>query len=368
MLLADLVPAMLLGPLFGAACDRWSRRRCVVVADVLRAIAFVGIAMVDSFAAMVAFAALAGIGTAIYGPAVLAGLPSLVSERRLPAATSIYGTLDELGWTVGPLLAAGVLIFATPESLTIANGLTFAVSAVLLARLPFGAKPAAKQSGREKSPSLIREAGDGLRALADMPAIRTIMLTSSGLLMFAGGLNVGELFLATDELGAGRSGYAVLLAVFGLGVAAGSLAGSRGGVPSALKARYLWGMLLAGFAFLASGLAPSYPVAVVAFTLGGVGNGLVIVHERLLLQTTVPDGLMGRVFGIRDTLQCWGFAPGFLGAGALAVLVGPRVLFVVAGAGALLMWLVAAIALRHAWNDQAVDIPARALRPALVEA
>ena len=367
VLLADLVPAMLLGPLFGAAADRWSRRRCAVIADLVRAIAFIGIVLVGSFEAMVAFAALAGIGTALYSPAMLAGLPSLVSEERLPAATSLYGALDELGWTVGPLLAGATLFFAAPETLMLANGLTFAVSALLLARLPFGARRVNSTSGQEKSPSLVREAGDGLRALSELPAIRTMMFASSGLLLFAGGLNVGELFLATDSLGAGHSGYAVLLAVFGLGVGAGSLAGSRGGSPAELKSRYLFGMFLAGASFLASGLAPTYVMALVAFALGGVGNGLVIVHERLLVQAVVPDELLGRVFGVRDTLQCWGFAPGFVGAGALAALVGPRPLFVIAGAGALLIWVAAAVALRNAWRS---DVPATSvaqIRPALAE-
>ena len=367
VLLADLVPAMLLGPLFGAAADRWSRRRCAVIADLVRAVAFVGIALVGNFEAMVAFAVLAGVGTGLYGPAVLAGLPSLVSERRLPAATSLYGALDELGWTLGPLLAGAALLVAGPESLMVANGLTFAVSALLLARLPFGARRDNPTSGREESPSLVREAGDGLRALSKMPAIRTVMLASSGLLLFAGGLNVGELFLATDELGAGHSGYAVLLAVFGLGVGAGSLAGSQGGDPGDLKARYLWGMLLAGTSFVACGLAPTYSLAVAAFALGGFGNGLVIVHERLLVQAAVPDEMLGRMFGVRDTLQSWGFAPGFVGAGALAVLLGPRALFLIAGAGALLIWAVAAIALRNAWRPEMPAAPTARVRPALAE-
>src|SRR5688572_11547246 len=30
ILVADLLPAMLLGPVFGAVADRWSRRRCMV--------------------------------------------------------------------------------------------------------------------------------------------------------------------------------------------------------------------------------------------------------------------------------------------------------------------------------------------------
>src|SRR5947209_4961102 len=49
VLLADFVPAMFLAPFFGAAADRWSRRWCAVSADIIRAGAFGGIALVDSF-------------------------------------------------------------------------------------------------------------------------------------------------------------------------------------------------------------------------------------------------------------------------------------------------------------------------------
>src|SRR5918992_3921292 len=50
VLLADFLPAMVLGPVFGAAADRWSRRACAIASDVARAVAFIGIAVVDSFA------------------------------------------------------------------------------------------------------------------------------------------------------------------------------------------------------------------------------------------------------------------------------------------------------------------------------
>jgi hypothetical protein len=90
-------------------------------------------------------------------------------------------------------------------------------------------------------------------------------------------------------------------------------------------------------------------LALVAFAAGGVGNGLVIVHERLLFQALVPEGLLGRVYSLKDTLQSWAFAPGFAGAGLLASLLGPRALFLIAGAGALGVWGLATVALRRAW-------------------
>jgi len=41
VLMADFIPAMLLGPVFGAMADRWSRRRIAVLSDLIRAAAFI---------------------------------------------------------------------------------------------------------------------------------------------------------------------------------------------------------------------------------------------------------------------------------------------------------------------------------------
>src|SRR4051794_33226355 len=99
VLLADFVPSMLVGPLLGAVVDRWSRLWCAVVADVVRAAAFVGIAVVGSFEATVALAVLAGVGTALFRPAALAGLPSIVGRDRSAAGTALYGAIADFGLT-----------------------------------------------------------------------------------------------------------------------------------------------------------------------------------------------------------------------------------------------------------------------------
>ncbi len=356
ILLADMVPPMVLGPFCGAAADRWSRRRCAVVADAVRAVAFVGIALIGGFVPMLALALLAGTGTALFRPAILAGLPGLVDERRLPAATSLYGALDDFGHTLGPVLAAGLLLLAAPETAMLANGATFVISAVVLARIPLGDAPTSENEPRT---SLLRETREGLRAAASSRCLRCLIAASSSILLFAGLFNVGELLLAKDTLGAGSSGYSVLVAVFGVGVVAGSLAGSKGGSVNEIGSRYLAGLLLVAVAFIACGLAPGYGAALAAFAACGVGNGLVMVHERLLLQQLVPDRLMGRVFGVKDALASWAFGAGFVGAGVLLPLIDTRALFVLAGAGVLVVWCVASLALRPVWNTgRAVPAPA----------
>jgi MFS family permease len=356
VLLAELVPAMLLGPLFGAAADRWSRRRCMIAADVVRAIAFLGIALVDGFALTFALALLAGVGTGLFTPAALAAVPSLVRPSRLPAATALYGAITDLGFIAGPAVAAVVLLVAGPEAILLANAVTFAVSALVLVRLRFGAAPL-KEQAEDVQPGLLLEARDGLRALAGMVGVRAVVLASGAMLLFAGLFNVAELPFATDELGAEDAGFAILAAVYGLGFVAGSLSGSRGGAPAVLKRRFLGGLGIVGVGFVTCGLAPSFATALPAFALAGVGNGLILVYERLLIQTTVPDQVMARVFGAKDGLTAWAFAAAFLVAGGLIEGLGVRAVLVLAGLGGLLVWIISSVLLRGAWSEPGAREP-----------
>ena len=350
ILLADFVPAMLLGPVFGAAADRWSRRNCLIISDLIRGTAFLGIALVDSFTATVALALLAGTGTGLFNPAALAAIPSLVKPERLPAATALYGAITDLGFIAGPALAGLLLLFGGPDVILYANTATFALSAIVLSRLPFGAAPHVEEDEAASRPGLLREAREGVSVIAGMVGVRAVILASGAMLLFAGLFNVAELPFAKEEIDAGAAGFGALSAVYGLGFVGGSLSGSRGGDPAVLKRRFLGGLALVGAGFIACGVAPGFAAALPAFALAGIGNGLILVYERLIIQTTVDDSVMARTFGVRDGLSAWGFAAAFLAAGGLIEALGVRTVLVVAGVGGLLVWALSSFVLRHTWE------------------
>ena len=347
VLLADVIPGMLLGPVFGAVADRWSRRTCVIVADLVRVAAFAGLVLADDFVLTVCFALLAGVGTALFQPASLAALPGLVTPARLPAATSLYGVLMDVGFVAGPAIAAVFMLAGGPEAVLVANAVTFAVSALLLASIRFG-EVHARDETEAAHPSLVRDVRDGLTAAARIPGLRVLLLASASALFFGGLFNVAELLLATDELGASEAGFSILVAIYGLGFVGGSVAGARGGTMRLLRRRYLAGLLLAALGTGASGLAPSPAVAGLCFIGAGYGAGLLLVHERLLIQQMVPDELGGRIFGMRDALTAWAWAIAFVAAPILLNWLGTRATVVLAGCGAFAVWLVAALILRRA--------------------
>jgi MFS family permease len=348
VLLADFLPTMLLGPVFGAAADRWSRRKCMIVSDVVRAVAFVGIAVVDSYFATLALALLAGGGTGLFTPAALAALPSVSRPERAPAATALYGVTADIGFTIGPAMAAVGLLIAGPHDVALVNGLTFAISALILVRLPFGEVAAGVETSAAGGLRLLREAREGLQVLATTPGARVVIAGSSAALFFGGLFNVAELPFATTEIGAGGVGFSVLATAFGVGFMVGSVSGSTGGTVQRLRRRFILGLILNGLAVLACAAAPTMPVAVFAFALAGLGNGMYLVHERLFLQHTVPERFLARAYGAKDALASWGFGTAFLAAGGLLAMSDPRTVFWLAGSGALVAAGVTAVILQRA--------------------
>ena len=302
--------------------------------------------LVDGFLATFLLALLAGVGTGLFTPAALAALPSLVEERRLPAATSLFGAIADFGFIAGPASAAAVLLLGGPETILAANAITFGLSALALAMLRFGEAPAAEELEGPR-PTLLREARDGLVATAGMAGLRVILVASGAALLFGAIFNVGQPLLAQDELGSSDAGFAVLVTAYGLGFIAGTLSGSKGGQVNLLRRRYLAGAFLMALGFATSGLAPSVAVAAFTFLAAGYGNGMLLVYERLLIQALVPDALSGRVFGIRDAITAWAFAAGFLAGPLLLDAVGTRAMITAAGACGLLVWLATTIALRR---------------------
>lgn len=352
VLAADLLPTMLLGPLFGAIADRFSRKSCVIVADVVRAGAFAGIALVDDFAATVVFATIAGLGTGLFRPAAIAAVPRLVGSQRIAAATAVFGAVEDVGFTLGPALAAGLMLVVSPGGVMTLNAVTFGLSALILVRVRFGTAeaPVERAPGGQVMVSLIREAREGMAAAAATPGLRAVLVASSATLLFCGAFNVAELLLAKDELGVGGSGFSLLVMVFGFGFLGGTLSGSQGGALNDLKRAYIAGLVVLAAGFVGSALAPTIFVATLTFAAAGFGNGLVLVHERLIIQAVIPDGLVARIYGVKDALTAWAFGLAFAGTGALLELFGVRPVLLAAGLGSAVVAASAAVVLASVWK------------------
>jgi MFS family permease len=206
------------------------------------------------------------------------------------------------------------------------NAATFAVSALLVAGLRV--RTCAPEPGEG-------EARVRLRAVLADRAVRGLIGASGVVTLAAATMNVAELVLADRDLGAGASGYALLVSVYGAGLAAGSLLAGRGGDE---RRRHVAGIACLGLGMVATALAPVLAAALVTFAVTGLGNGLFIVSNRVLLQRRVPERFHARAFGFLDAGDSWGFGAAVLAGGALATALGGRAVFALGGVALLALF------------------------------
>jgi MFS family permease len=358
VLLGEFLPGIVLAPLFGSLADRISRRRLAVCADLLRALCFVALAIVPSFAATVALALLAGVGTALFRPAINAALPGMVPPERRSQLTAIFYASVNSGLMLGPALAAGLLLITTAPVVLVLNAVSFVVSAGLLAGVDLGPSTSGESADddAETRATVWADTREGARAAAAMPGVPVLIGVGALVVLTGAMFNVLAPLFATGPLHAGGSGYSVLMALYGLGMVAGSWTNARMGSDiEDLRRRWLVGIALSGMAMAVAALAPNLPLALMAFTLIGLGENLLVGPETRLMQEMVTERMLGRVFGLKDVLENIAFVAAFLGAGALVSLAGVRPVFVGAGLVTIALAAVGAVAFR---TRRAVGVPA----------
>jgi MFS family permease len=344
VLIPDLLPAILMGPLFGALVDRIGWRVCAIASDLLRMVAFTLVAFAHTLPWLVVGAALAGTGAALFAPAALSGVSRLAPGERRPAALGLFGALDDLGLTAGPAIAAGLLAFVPPAALLGANAASFAFSAVLLTSVG----PRGRSTERVVYRSLWTDLRVGLKMLGGRAEIRLLLASSTAAVLFAGVTNVGEVLLARDVLGTSASGLAALVTATGVGTILGSLA-ARFKSTWEWRRAYLAGLTCMAFDLLLCSISSSLWLVLAVFALGGFGNGFALVHDRLLLGAAVPDALHGRVFALQKALTSLAFAGSFIGASVLISVGGVQATFALAAAGMLGVIAMSSPRLRTAW-------------------
>ena len=327
LLIADFLPAILIGIAASSLVDRLPRRRLMIASDLVRVGIFAALPFADDPAAIVALAAAAGFATGFFRPALYAGLPNLLPEEDLPHANSLLQTIENVAWAVGPVLG-GVLVAATgPDAAYWINAVTFLVSAALLAGIPDRLLQSVQAVGRGYWTDLT----DGFKLVMDSRALLTVLAAWNVVMLATAGANVAEVVLAKDTFDAGDFGYGLLVGVTGVGLALGSLLAGSQLEHRALATVYATSIALVAVGMVGAAAAPNVWVAAVCVAVAGVGNGAAVVCNALLVQRGAPDQLRGRAFTLLMSSNYVVLGIGMIAAGPLTNALGARMVWAIAG-------------------------------------
>jgi MFS family permease len=356
VLLADRVPRMVLAPLAGVLADRISRRACLIVADVLRAGALLGLVLISSFPVTIVMAGILGCGTALYRPVVEASLPVIAKGRDGAAgAVTSRWTVIVIGELLGWGLAGAMLLIWSPSGVLLFDAATFAISISILTQITTLDRPAEGAPVLAEDPaSTVTMLLEGARATREIPGILVLFVTVLSAILAGGLMNVGDPLLAKNVLQAGNAGFGALKAAIGVGLVLGTaLSGPRGRSVGSMRNSYFRALALAAVGIILMAVAPNLSVAVVGSVILGAGNGLAVARHLQLVQLTVPERLLGRINGLLNAAEAGAFVVAFSLGGAAIVLLGVRATFGLSAAGLVIASLVGFLRMRGV--DDAAD-------------
>jgi hypothetical protein len=249
---------------------------------------------------------------------------ALEAERRANAAINIGFAIT---FTLGPALAGPtVSAFGVPTALLI-DVASFLVCGAMLIDLTPHVEDADASSVRAR----LRAGWDHITKAS---TLRRLLLVQAVALVFFEFSPPIEVAYAKTTLHAGDGGYGLLLGVWGLGAALGSVVFARS-IRRSLGVLLSASTLAIGVAYLGWAVAPSLVLACAAGLIGGIGNGVQWAALISAVQRLTPERLHAQLMGAVESIGAISPGIGYALGGGIAAAGSPRTALLIAGMGAM---------------------------------
>lgn len=311
LFLARFLPLFFVSPLAGVIADRFSRRRILIVSDLLRAVTVAGFLFIRSSEQIWLLYLLIVLQfclSAFFTPARTAVIANIVPAKDLVTANALdsftWSTMLAMGALLGGIVAA---VFGTNTAFVL-DALTFVLSAYLINRIHVPQRTKRESVGQTGWLDFV----DGFRYLSKEPFILILSLIKAAGSLVWGAINVLEITFANEVFplndvswlqavrieDGGTAALGIFYVMSGIGTGLGPLLMRRwlGDKLPRLLFGIVLGFLLAGGGILMLGFAPTFPAYLVGTFVRTVGTGTLWVFSAVILQMIVPDEFRGRVF------------------------------------------------------------------------
>ena len=347
----QLAPAAVFAPIGATLGDRFRREIMLTVAYAVYAAttALVAIALFadSSVGVIYVLAALNAMTLTLVRPFHESLLPALArSTEQLTAAYVAGGTIENLGWIAGPLLAGAAAAALGIGAVFVITTALLVIGTILVWRVQ---TQTAADAGTGQN--AVQMTLDGFGAFRDTRP-RVILVLMNSVVFLSGVLDVAIIVLAFEVFGSEDAGAAWLNAAIGVGAAAGSVLAVVLIGKSHLASSMWRGLVLIAVSVSLIPIFRSQAAALVALAVMGAGWTFVDVSGRIMLQRVIPLGGLSRAFGV---LEGSSMAAEALGSAAGAVLIGwLGADWAILVAGLLIIFLL--LVNRHALQDADIGV------------
>lgn len=297
ILAARAIPSVLLMLLGGVAGDRYSRRKIMVISNMIGflAQASIGYLLITNEASVWSIAvltAIRGLTSSFFNPASTGAIAQAAPNPRKQEAFALFAIAGNIAEVGGPILAGIALTIINPGWLLLVDALTFLISAVLIATSgPLGES----EYRKSKTQKVSKEISEGLIYVLKNKWL-TVLIVSASLFQFflLSSLNVLGPLVASEQMG-GAPDWALIVAALGAGSIVGSIIAMFYKPNRPLLVGYSLLLLGAGPTLFLLAIPAPLPLIVISEFISGMTISFFATLESTSIARIVPTHLLSRV-------------------------------------------------------------------------
>ena len=334
VMVAGTLPAFIISPFAGAIVDKYPRKNVLIIMDIVRAVLVVLLLFFISathfnLIGLYLIVGSLSVAASFYRPAKMAIIPAVVAPSDLGQANSILiGTgqgITALGFGLGGVLTLWLGI----EIFIIINALTFVLSAFITAQIQL---PYLQQTNKITNKSLLQSVKQGYQDVRKHKVAYPLMVIEV-LEYFPHGIWTAAILLAFVEksLNGNADDWGFVTAAYFVGMFLGAMLATFAHKIIQQRTGHIIviNIFLTSLLTIAFGLSPTIFLVIIICIAFGLPNSIRDVAQDTLLQSTVPQDLLGRVYAFRSMLTSMVFMVAGVVFACLADFTNVRYIYII---------------------------------------
>ena len=322
--------AILFAPVTGTLADRMSRRKLMIIADVMRCIVMILIAVIAFYYKMLYIPLLIlliirSIGSALFTPASNAALVTYVEEKHVQQAITLRQISIQIISVAIPLMASFLISIFNFHGVFMLDAITFFISFLILMNIKFP-----RELKIEKKKPFYEDFKEGFSIFNSNQSLKTLLMSAAVINLLGAACMLSLQVIVVREMDLSTRWYSIVFVASPIGILIGAFITKKIRTYKTITTAFIFTAIM-GIFNAAMGTTVNPVLFSVYYFLSGIAFGVSNVYFGVLYRKLIPNEVQGRFFGFLSSLLLVSTPVGIALTGYFLESISASIVFIIIG-------------------------------------
>lgn len=322
--------AILFAPVTGTLADRMSRRKLMIIADVMRCIVMILIAVIAFYNKMLYIPLLIlliirSIGSALFTPASNAALVTYVEEKHVQQAITLRQISIQIISVAIPLMASFLISIFNFHGVFMLDAITFFISFLILMNIKFP-----RELKIEKKKPFYEDFREGFSIFNSNQSLKTLLMSAAVINLLGAACMLSLQVIVVREMDLSTRWYSIVFVASPIGILIGAFITKKIRTYKTITTAFIFTAIM-GIFNAAMGTTVNPVLFSVYYFLSGIAFGVSNVYFGVLYRKLIPNEVQGRFFGFLSSLLLVSTSVGIALTGYFLESISASIVFIIIG-------------------------------------